>query len=347
MRKLLSGFSRLLVGALFISMSASAMAAIAYVHEMTGTLSGQQGTAPARSLIIGAQLDAGVILTTGADSNAVIKFEDGQIIVLQPNTRFAVTSYNYNAQQVSQSTAAFNLIAGGMRFVTGLIGSSNRNGLRITAGTATIGIRGTDGSIVVDAVTAAVIAAVNAGAFSVTTPLGTTNVNPGQFVSASPTLPPTPPAPVAQLAAAIPAVAAQLAQSTGVPIPINTPVVVQAAAVAAVAQANSRTAAAAAAAAPTNVALQQAAAAAAAQAATTLQAAVTAAQTVLTQALSQPGVVPPAPPAPPNAPPPPGFAPPPPPPAPPPPRPAPPLPPPPTNPPPASGGQPGTAPSPS
>lgn len=337
MRKLLSGFSRFLVGALFIAMSASAMAAIAYVHELTGTLTGQQGTAAARPLAIGAQLDAGVILNTGANTNAVIKFEDGQIIVLQPNTRFAVTSYSFNAQQPAQSSAAFNLITGGMRFVTGLIGANNRNGLRITAGTATIGIRGTDGSIIVDAVTNAVIAAVNAGAFSLTTPLGTTNVNPGQVASASPTAPPAPAA-LAQLPAVI---SAQLRQSTAVPIPINTPVVVQAAAVAAVAQVAARTAAAAAAAAPTNTALQAAAAEAAAQAATSLQTAVQAAQQVL-QTATQAGAVPPAPPAPTTPAPAPTPTP-----APPAPQPPPLPPPPPTNPPPASGGQPGTAPSPS
>lgn len=61
---------------------ASAFAASAYVHELEGTLSGQYGTAPARALKIGDTLDPGVVLSTGEKSTAVVKFEDGQIIVL-------------------------------------------------------------------------------------------------------------------------------------------------------------------------------------------------------------------------------------------------------------------------
>ena len=302
MQTLFSAFSRFLVGVLFISISAGAMAAVAYVHELTGTLNGQQGAAASRALKIGDQLDSGVRLSTGANSTAVIKFEDGQIIVLQPSTQFAVTNYVYNTKQISQSSAVFNLLQGGMRFVTGVIGSTNRNSLKISAGTATIGIRGTDGSILFDAVANAVIAAVNAGAFSLNTPLGSTDINPGQFVRATFNTPPSQAAPLAQLAAVLPIVAAQLAQTTAVPIPINTPVVVQSAAVAAVAQANARAATQAAAASPANVALQQAAAAAVAQAATTLQTAIAAAQQVLQEAIAA-GAVMPAPPAPPPAPP--------------------------------------------
>jgi hypothetical protein len=295
-----SAFRFLLVWALCLFGSGYALAApIAYVHELTGNMAVQYGNGAPQALKIGSTIEPGGVLSTGAASNAIVKFEDGQLMVMQPNTSFAVRQYDYVKTNVAKSSAVFELLKGGLRFVTGVIGATNKDAFKLTAGTATIGIRGTDGTVIYDAIANVITAAVNAGALALQTPLGITNIPVGNFSSASPAVPPSTPVQVAQATAVV---AAQLAQASAVSVPINTPVVVAASAQAAVAQATAQAAAEAAAAAPTSEAAQQAAAAAQAEANTALQAAVQAATQAFQQAI-QAGAVAPTPPAPPVTPP--------------------------------------------
>src|SRR4029079_3025421 len=221
-------------------------------------------------------------------------------MALSANSSFRIVDYRYNKQRVSQSSAVFALLQGGLRFISGVIGSTNRNNFRMTAGTATIGIRGTDGIVTIDTLTQAVTAAVNNGALEMTTPQGTQNIGLGNFASARPGEAPSLPAPTAQATAAVQLSLNTLAAAQN--IPINTPVVIAASAAAAAAQAQAAQLAAQAAAQPNNPVLQAAAQTAAEQAAQLLSTAVVAAQEAF-QAAVQSGAVPPAPAAPPPPPP--------------------------------------------
>ena len=328
--------SRIVLGLLLL-VPAAAFAAAGYVHDLTGnaTVRDNPKGAP-KPLKVGDLIDSGNTIRTAGNSSAIVKFEDGQVMVLRDNTTFAVSDYAYNKQKVGESRAVFNLLAGGLRFITGVIGSTNRNSYRMTAGVVTIGIRGTDGDVSLDPVTQAVTAAVNAGAVVLQHPNGERTIPANSFVTATRTGVPSQPLPISQ---APPAVRAAVQRSLAhANVPINTPVVVQASAAAAVAQAQARQAeiradqlkaqaekasAAATAAAATQqpdaqalaaqaAAAQAAATQAAAQATAaeqraeqTLSTAVTAAQAAFTQAVAN-GAAPPTPPAPPPDPPKPG-----------------------------------------
>jgi hypothetical protein len=188
-----------------------------------------------------------------------------------------------------------------MRYVTGLIGSTNHDNVSIAAGTATIGIRGTDITVLVDATTQAVEAAVAAGAIALQTPEGTANVGRGQFVSHFRGRPISAPAPISSAPAAFQAIERALRAA---PIPVNTPVVVASAARAAVAVVQAQAAQAAAAANPGNTQLQAAAQQAEQQADAAIQTAVTQAVNVLQTAIQNGATAPtPAAPAPPPTPP--------------------------------------------
>lgn len=315
---------------LLLATPAAALAAAGYVHDFSGKafVLATPKSVP-QALHIGDLIESGNTIRTEAGSSAVIKFEDGQVMVLRENTGFVVSDYVYNKQKVSQSRAVFNLLAGGLRFITGVIGATDKSAYRMNVGaTVTIGVRGTDGDVSYDPVTEAVTAAVNAGAVVMQTRFGARTIPANSFVTSSRTgvseSRPTTQAPPAVRAA----VQRSLAHAN---VPINTPVVLQASAAAAVAQAQARqaelraeqakaaaqrAAAAAAAAAARNQANAQALAAqaraaeAAAQAAAnlaataeqraqqTLGAAVSAAQEAYSQAIRN-GATPPAPPAPP------------------------------------------------
>jgi hypothetical protein len=210
----------LVVPAVLPATAGNAYGQAAYVHEMSGTVTGTLG-AQTRNLRQGDIIAAGTTVTTGDRSRAVIKFEDGQVMALAERSSFRIVEYRYVKERVRDSNAVFALLQGGLRFISGVIGSTNRNNFRLTAGTATIGIRGTDGNVYYNSVVGAVNAAVNAGQIAVTTPAGTQNLGRGEsFGDAS---------------AAVQQAFAQLSAQL---MPINTPVVIAASAAAAEAAAD-------------------------------------------------------------------------------------------------------------
>jgi hypothetical protein len=229
---------RIVLGLLLL-VPAAAFAAAGYVHDLTGnaTVLDNSKGAP-KPLKIGDLIDSGNTISTAGNSSAIVKFEDGQVMVLRDNTTFAVNDYAYNKQKVGESRAVFNLLAGGLRFITGVIGSTNKNSYKMTAGVVTIGIRGTDGDVALDPVTQAVTAAVNAGAVVLQHPNGERTIPANSFVIATRTGVPSQPLPTLQ---APPGVRAAILRSLAhANVPINTPVVVQASAAAAVALAQAR-----------------------------------------------------------------------------------------------------------
>lgn len=223
-----STFRYLLVWAMCLFGSGYAFAApIAYVHELTGNMQLQYGTRALQGLKIGDTVDSGATLITGAGSNAIVKFEDGQIVALQPDTRFAVRQYEFVKTNVAKSNSALELLAGGLRFVTGMIGATNRNAFKLTAGTATIGIRGTDGIVEHNLATGAVTAATNSGTLGMSTSLGTSVIPENTFSTATRNTPPSSAAPIAQASPALGRAIALLRART---MPRNTPVSVPASA---------------------------------------------------------------------------------------------------------------------
>ena len=93
-------------------------------------------------------IEVGDAIVTGSTSNAQVKFNDGAIVALRPNTEFKVNEYKYNGKADGTEKADVSLTKGGVRAVTGAIGRTNRENLRINAAVATIGIRGTGFNIV-------------------------------------------------------------------------------------------------------------------------------------------------------------------------------------------------------
>lgn len=137
----------------------------AKVHSMTGSVSAAVGTAPARAVKVGETLPAGQTVVTAANSTVVLQFPDGQITALTPNSRMTIEQYQFNEQQKS-GNMLLNLISGGMRAVTGLIGRTSPDKVTYRAATATIGIRGTDTTIAVAGGTVSVV--VNGGSVTFT-----------------------------------------------------------------------------------------------------------------------------------------------------------------------------------
>ena len=162
-----------------IASGAAAAAPVGYVHDIKGAVTLRDaGKQPAQAKA-GDTFEQGAAFTTGADGQITLKFEDGQIAILAPNTQFVATTYFYNKNRVSEGNIVFNVLRGGLRFVSGVMIETNPSKFAIRTPTATAGVRGSAGTIVVSqdgqnvtATTSKGLVTMTVGGQTVTIPLG-------------------------------------------------------------------------------------------------------------------------------------------------------------------------------
>ena len=126
-------------------LSAEAMAAVATVANLSGTLSVQKPDGTVKILSQKSELDAGDLVSTEKDSYARLKFTHGGEVTLRPNSKMKIDEYGFNEQAPEKDSFVFSLVKGGLRTITGLVGKrGNRDAYRLNTANATIGIRGTN-----------------------------------------------------------------------------------------------------------------------------------------------------------------------------------------------------------
>lgn len=134
----------LCAGLLLFAASFAAMAVGAgVVTHLSGTLTAKRLDGSVKLLAIKSEVQGGDVLSTEQETYARIKFTDGGEIVLRPGTQLKVESYAFDEAKPASGSSVMNLIKGGFRAVTGLIGKSNKDNVNFSTPTATIGIRGT------------------------------------------------------------------------------------------------------------------------------------------------------------------------------------------------------------
>lgn len=91
----------------------------------------------------GSQVWPGDVVTTGKDSSVQIRAGDGSFISLKQNSKMVLAAHKHTGPTEEQHSS-IELVKGGMRAVTGLIGKNKPDNFRIKARGSTIGIRGTE-----------------------------------------------------------------------------------------------------------------------------------------------------------------------------------------------------------
>jgi hypothetical protein len=107
-----------------------------------------QTNASARSLSRGSEFYQGDRLWTGPRTRAQIRFSDGAIMTLRPDTEFSVDEYQFDEKNAENNTSFFTLIKGGFRTLTGLISKLRPDGYRVKTAYAIVGVRGTNYEVV-------------------------------------------------------------------------------------------------------------------------------------------------------------------------------------------------------
>jgi len=138
-------FSKLLLILLLSLQFANAMANTGKAFSIKGT-----------AVINESELRAGDIIKTGANSSVKIIMKDRTVLDIGENTRFEITKYSYSKEAPAKNTSSFRLLKGAFRYISGLIAKHRHQNVQISAGTATIGIRGSFDTISFDGTTISV-----------------------------------------------------------------------------------------------------------------------------------------------------------------------------------------------
>jgi len=126
-------------------LAAQAMAVVAgKVDSLSGSVYVSRNGAAGQLLTTGASVNEGDLLSTGADSWALLEMADGGSLTLRGNTRLRIDAYVYAQSETTASKSWLSLLEGAMRSVTGAIGAFNPPSYRLTTPVVTLGIRGTD-----------------------------------------------------------------------------------------------------------------------------------------------------------------------------------------------------------
>ncbi|MFQ6023473.1 MAG: FecR domain-containing protein, partial [Acidiferrobacterales bacterium] len=108
-----------------------------------GTFLAIQADSSTRSLARGSEFYQGDRLWTGPRTKAQIRFSDGAIMTLRPDTEFSVDEYEFDDKNADRNKSLFTLVKGGFRTLTGLISRLRPDSYKIKTAYAIVGVRGT------------------------------------------------------------------------------------------------------------------------------------------------------------------------------------------------------------
>ena len=161
---------------------AAALPLAAYANGVVQSMKGDVRAGPvgqtARMVAVDQRLTPGTAVVTGADAQVVLRFDDGQQVVLNQNTEFRIVDFRYEASDSKMDRTVFDLVRGALRMASGAIAGRNRQAVVLRTPQATIGIRGTD--FMVALVNPAYVSVLR-GAVSVTNAAGTVALGAGTF----------------------------------------------------------------------------------------------------------------------------------------------------------------------
>ncbi|MEN8168876.1 MAG: FecR family protein [Pseudomonadota bacterium] len=102
-----------------------------------------RGEAPSQAARRGTVIEVGDKIQLGKSSSAQLRFTDGALVALHEDSLFSIDSHNFDQQNPKKSEQAAELLRGGLRVITGVIGKENPESVNYRTPVATIGIRGT------------------------------------------------------------------------------------------------------------------------------------------------------------------------------------------------------------
>jgi hypothetical protein len=116
---------------------------VGVVAHLSGPLLDRKADGSVKVLAAKSEVENGDTLVSEKNTYAQIRFVDNSEITLKPGTTFRIENFSYEAGKPDADSAAFSLVKGGLRSITGLLGKRNKEKFSLKTPAATIGIRGT------------------------------------------------------------------------------------------------------------------------------------------------------------------------------------------------------------
>ncbi|MEH6518315.1 MAG: FecR family protein [Halioglobus sp.] len=82
-------------------------------------------------------------VVTGPDGSVQIVLSDNSVLDLDGDSQININDYSFNATESDENTSQISVLAGTLRYVSGKIAKDDPENVSFTAGTSTIGVRGT------------------------------------------------------------------------------------------------------------------------------------------------------------------------------------------------------------
>ena len=89
------------------------------------------------------QLNQDDKVVTGEDGTVTIVLADNSVLDLDSGSEIAINDYYFNPAEPEQNTSQIGVVAGTLRYVSGKIAKDDPTDVSFSAGTSTIGVRGT------------------------------------------------------------------------------------------------------------------------------------------------------------------------------------------------------------
>jgi hypothetical protein len=113
------------------------------VVQLSGPLFAKKANGTVKALAVKSEVENGDTLVTEKNTYAMVKFIDNSEITLKPESSLTIENFSFDKDRQEGDKASFNLLKGGLRSVTGLLGKRNKEKFELKTPSATIGIRGT------------------------------------------------------------------------------------------------------------------------------------------------------------------------------------------------------------
>jgi len=171
---------------IFGATAAQAAQVAGVVVQASGPMTARSASGAVRALQAKSEVASGDALTTAAGAYALVRFIDNSELMLKPATTLVVEQFSFDGDKPEADRAAFTLVKGGLRSVTGLLGKRSKDRFAVKTPSATIGIRGT--TFFLEYLTAGLPGLepglhihVSAGGISIVNGAGEFRYDPGQF----------------------------------------------------------------------------------------------------------------------------------------------------------------------
>ncbi|MFM9926701.1 FecR family protein [Variovorax sp. H27-G14] len=114
-----------------------------FVKSVRGNVQLLNGSGATRAATPGDAIGAVDRIVTGPDSSAAVVLRDDTTLIVGPSSQLDLKEFHFDGT-THEGGMLVSLLRGSMRMITGLIGKTNPDAVRVETQTATIGIRGTD-----------------------------------------------------------------------------------------------------------------------------------------------------------------------------------------------------------